>query len=175
MEEAHQRAVEYIRAFCQIDLQHKADIVVTTPGKPLNIDLYQSLKAVIALEHVIAPGGTIVLYSACPDGLGTTDMFKPYEGAKTIDDVITNLKASYKIQMDHSLLVCKVLAHGIHVIAHSPRVPAEKFTAIMFESASSPQEALEKALARKKDAKVLFIPAAANIAQCSLKGRMGDN
>ena len=158
MEEAHQRAVEYIRAFCQIDLQHKADIVVTTPGKPLNIDLYQSLKAVIALEHVIAPGGTIVLYSACPDGLGTTDMFKPYEGAKTIDDVITNLKASYKIQMDHSLLVCKVLAHGIHVIAHSPRVPAEKFTAIMFESASSPQEALEKALARKKDAKVLFYP-----------------
>lgn len=158
MEAAHQAAAQYLRSFCQVDLKRKPDIVVTTPGKPLNIDFYQALKAIIALEHVIAPGGTIVLYSACPDGLGTTDMFKPYEGAASIDDVIANLKATYKIQMDHALLVCKVLAHGVHVIASSPNVPGDKLEAVMFESACSPQEALDRALFRRENAKVLFYP-----------------
>ncbi|MGI6598029.1 MAG: nickel-dependent lactate racemase [bacterium] len=158
MEAAHRAAVQYLRSFCQVDLKRRPDIVVTTPGKPLNIDFYQSLKAVIALEHVMTPDGTIVLYSACPDGLGTTDMFKPYEGARCIDDVIDNLKATYKIQMDHALLVCKVLAHGVHVIASSPNVPSCKLESVMFENADSPQEALDKALSRSEDAMVLFYP-----------------
>lgn len=158
MEAAHQEAARFLRSFCQVVVEGRPDIVVTTPGKPLNIDFYQSLKGIIALENVVAPGGTIVLYSACPDGLGTTDMFKPYDGAKCIDDVITNLKSGYKIQMDHALLTCKVLAHGVHVIASSPNVPRDKLEAIMFESACSPQEALDRALSRKQNARVLFYP-----------------
>jgi nickel-dependent lactate racemase len=106
-------AVEFLRSFCNVELTGQADIVVTTPGRPLNIDFYQSLKAIIALEAVVAPGGTIVFYSECPDGLGTSDMFTPYRGAKTINDVIANLKSKYKIQMDHALLVSRVLARGI--------------------------------------------------------------
>lgn len=157
---AHRVAVEFLRSFCQVELAERPDIVVTTPGKPLNIDFYQSLKAIIALENVVKPGGTIVLYSACPDGLGTSDMFKPYQGARGIGDVIENLKADYKIQMDHALLVSKVMARNVTVVATSPNVPAEKLEQVMFQSAGSPQEALDKALAKCPQPKprVLFYP-----------------
>lgn len=160
LQAAHRAAVEFMRSFCTVELGEKPDIVVTTPGKPLNIDLYQSLKAVIALGEVVRPGGAIVLYSACPDGLGTTDMFKPYQGAGRLEDVIANLKADYKIQMDHALLVCKVLARGITVLATSPNVPAAAWEKIRFRSASSAQEALDRALATCPQAapRVLFYP-----------------
>lgn len=160
LQAAHRAAVEFIRSFCTVELPEKPDIVVTTPGRPLNIDLYQSLKAVIALGEVVRPGGVIVLYSACPDGLGTTDMFKPYQGARQVEDVIANLKAVYKIQMDHALLVSKVLARGVRVIATSPNVPAAKWEEIMFTSASSPQAAVDEAVAAsgKPAPSILFYP-----------------
>lgn len=160
LEEAHHAAISFVRSFCQVALAERADIVVTTPGKPLNIDFYQSLKAIIALENVVVPGGAIVLYSACSDGVGTSDMFKPYEGAVSIADVIANLKNDYKIQMDHALLVGKVQAHGIRVIATSPNVPGEKLEKIMFQCAWSPQEALDKAMAAygQRTPRILFYP-----------------
>jgi nickel-dependent lactate racemase len=160
LKKAHREAVKFVRSFCGIEIEEQPDIIVTTPGPPLNIDLYQSLKSIIALGELLQPGGIIVLYSACPDGFGTTDMFTPYKGVKSLEEVITNLKAGYKIQMDHALLVTKVLLRGITVIATSPNIPSDVWSSIWFRGANSPQEALAIALAtsHKSRPRVLFYP-----------------
>ena len=81
---AHLAAVEFMRSFCQISLKARPDIIVTTPGRPLNINFYQSVKPLIALAPVMASGGVLVLYSSCYDGIGTADMLIPYEGAHDV-------------------------------------------------------------------------------------------
>jgi hypothetical protein len=40
-----------MRTFCQVSLKEPPDVVVTTPGWPLNIDFYQSIKPLIALAR----------------------------------------------------------------------------------------------------------------------------
>ncbi len=160
--EAHLAAVSYMRSFCQINLQQRPDIIVTTPGKPLNINFYQSVKPLIALASVMPRGGVLVLYSSCCDGLGTQDMLIPYEGAKDIDDVIRHLKSDYRIQMDHALLLGKILQQGIHIIVVSPRVDVSVLEKMFLSSADSPQDALNRAMqmVQKPTPSVLFFPQA---------------
>ncbi len=160
--EAHQAAVEFMRSFCQISLKARPDIIVTTPGRPLNINFYQSVKPLIALAPVMAEGGVLVLYSSCCDGIGTTDMLIPYEGSHDAKEVIERLNADYKIQMDHALLLGKILLKGVRIVVSSPNVEDAILHKMLLGSAASPQQALDMALGMvsKPDPSVLFFPQA---------------
>jgi nickel-dependent lactate racemase len=159
---SHRAAVGFLRSFCQVSLPARPDIIVTTPGKPLNINLYQSVKPLIALAPLMAAGGALVLYSACPDGVGTEDMLVPYEGARDIQAVISRLKADYRIQMDHALLLGKILQQGIRIIVASPSIHRGLVAKLFLTPAASPQDALDTALkaASRPDPRVLFFPQA---------------
>ena len=158
--DAHQRAVEFIKSFCQVKIEEKPDIIVTTPGFPLNIDFYQSIKPLISLESVMAENGIMVLYSLCPDGFNSDDMLLPFEGVKTLDEVISKLMKNYKIQMDHALLLCKILKKNIKIIASSPNLEERTLKKIYLEYFKNPQEAVNRALdiSGKSKPKVLFFP-----------------
>ncbi len=160
IDEAHAAAVEFMRSFCQITLKERPDIIVTTPGRPLNINFYQSVKPLIALAPVMSPGGILVLYCSCRDGLGTDDMLIPYEGAKDIEEVIGRLNADYRIQMDHALLLGKILRKGVRIVVSTPSVGEAVLHKMFLDTANSPQEALEKAanMVKVHKPKVLFFP-----------------
>jgi len=160
--EAHQAAVSFMRAYCQLSLTKSPDIIVTTPGRPLNINFYQSVKPLIALAPVMAPGGVLVLYSSCSDGLGTEDMLIPYQGAQNIEEVIERLNHDYRIQMDHALLLGKILLRGIRIVVSSPNVKASILNDMFMDAAGSPQEAMDKAMnmVANQEPTVLFYPQA---------------
>ncbi len=159
---AHLAAARFMRSYCQISLRHRPDIIVTTPGRPLNINFYQSVKPLIALAPVMAPGGVLVLYSSCRDGLGTEDMLIPYEGARDIEEVIRRLNADYRIQMDHALLLGKILLKGIRIVAATPSIDPDVLHKMFLDTAETPQKALEKAMnmVASPEPKVLFFPQA---------------
>lgn len=160
--EAHLAAVGFMKTFCRISLKERPDIIVTTPGSPLNINFYQSVKPLIALAPVMAPGGVLVLYCSCRDGLGTQDMLIPYEGARDIEEVIDRLRSNYRIQMDHALLLGKILLRGIRIVVATPSVDASILHKMFLDTAASPQEALNKAMTMVLNPKptVLFFPQA---------------
>jgi hypothetical protein len=100
---------------------------VTTPGRPLNINLYQSIKCIIAAAPVVADDGVIVAYSECAEGVGSVDMLRPYENARNAGDVIDFLLKNYEIQMDHSLLQSRTPA-GVRVVLVAPNVATRRET-----------------------------------------------
>ena len=159
---SHLAAVKFLKTYCQVSLRQRPDIIVTTPGRPLNIDFYQSIKPLIALAPIMEDEGVLVLYSACRDGLGTADMLIPYEGARDIDEVIGRLKADYRIQMDHALLLGKILQRGIRIIVASPAIDVAIVSKLFLTPAADPQAALETALktVRRRKPTVLFFPEA---------------
>ncbi len=159
---SHLSAVEFLRSFCQVIIDRNPDIVVTTPGKPLNINFYQSVKPLIALASVMERGSVLVLYSSCREGMGTEDMLIPFEGAKNIETVISRLKADYRIQMDHALLLGKIMQKGINIVVACQSVDAATLKKIFMTPALNPQDALEKALkmVKKPSPMVLFFPQA---------------
>jgi len=158
--DAHQKAVEFVISFCKVRIKEKPDIILTTPGFPLNIDFYQSIKPLISLQTILSEGGIIVLYTLCPDGFNSDDMLLPFKGAKNIDEVIDALVKNYKIQMDHALLLCKIFKRKIKIIASSPNVEEETLKKIYIEPAENPQKAVEKAfgISTKINPKLLIYP-----------------
>ena len=160
--ESHLAAVGFLRSFCQVNLDQRPDIIVTTPGRPLNINFYQSVKPLIALAPVMDKGSVLVLYCSCHEGLGTEDMLIPYEGAKDIEAVISRLKTDYRIQMDHALLLGKIMQQGIRIVVATPSVDTAILKKIFMTPAANPQDALERALkmVNKPKPTVLFFPQA---------------
>jgi nickel-dependent lactate racemase len=120
--ESHGRAVAALVERIAVPVRSCLPIVVTTPGHPLNINLYQSIKCIIATAPIVEDRGVIVAYSRCPEGVGSTDMLRPYESARTPEDVVDFLLRNYEIQMDHTLLLSKILKRGIRVVLVSPGV-----------------------------------------------------
>ena len=120
--ESHERAIDVLKKRIAVPFPSRCPVLVTTPGRPLNINLYQSIKCIIAAAPVVADDGVIVAYSECAEGVGSVDMLRPYENARNAGDVIDFLLRNYEIQMDHSLLLSKILQRGVRVVLVAPSV-----------------------------------------------------
>lgn len=164
MIEAHKQGVDFISSYSRVELSDRPDIIVTTPGAALSVDFYQSLKPVIALDAIASQGTIIVLHALCPDVMGSMgdEMIKAFVGASSPEEVIEKLKKNYQPQMDHALLLSRLLAKGVKVIASSPNVPAELLEQMLLLPAQSAQQALDSAiqLSYSENPSVLVYPQA---------------
>ena len=163
MLEAHGKGVDFVNSFSRVEIPTQPDIIITTPGKPLDVDFYQSLKALIAVDAIASPETIVVFYSSCQDGLGSMgrEMLKAFLGATTPNEVETRVRSNYIVQMDHAFLLSKILQKGIKIIAYSPNVPVNIIKEMMIP-AGSVQEGLDMALqlSRRKTPRVLVYPEA---------------
>jgi lactate racemase len=68
--EAHRRGCEFARSTAMRRVDRRYDIVVTTnSGYPLDLNLYQTVKGMSAAARIVRRGGSIIVASACSDGL----------------------------------------------------------------------------------------------------------
>jgi len=159
LERSHMEAVNKLKGHIALPLPKRPMIAVTTPGYPLNINLYQTIKAIIALAPVMGKNGVLVLYSRCTEGTGSVDMLRPFEEGKNLEGAMKFLQDKYRIQMDHSLLLCKILQTGLRIIFVSPNISPDIVRMMGLIPAQSLDSALEKALEMTgKEEKISFIP-----------------
>ena len=75
--EAHAAAVRFLR---NTGLEHfpaLADAVITSAaGYPLDLTFYQVLKGVTAAQHVVKPGGPILVVAECAEGIGSPEFMQ---------------------------------------------------------------------------------------------------
>jgi nickel-dependent lactate racemase len=163
MLEAHGKGVDFVNSFSRVEIPTQPDIIITTPGKPLDVDFYQSLKALIAVDAIASPETIVVFYSSCQDGLGSMgwEMLKAFRGVATPEEVETRVRSNHSVQMDHAFLLSKIMQKGIKIIAYSPNVPLNIIKEMMIP-AGSVQGGLDMALqlSRRKTPRVLVYPEA---------------
>jgi len=143
---AHEEGCKFLKDFIKIEIDESPDIIITSPGKPLNINLYQSLKAIIALEPIICSKTKIIFYSSCRDGLGSNDMLQPFISNNSIDFVIDKIKGDYTIEKDHSLLLANILSKGVEIFAYSPNIKLKDFITLRMKPIKSVQLGIKLAL-----------------------------
>lgn len=143
---AHEEGCKFLKSFIKIEIDENPDIIITNPGKPLNINLYQSLKAIIALEPIICSKTKIIFYSSCIDGLGSNDMLHPFISNNSIDFVIDKIKRDYTIEKDHSLLLANILCKGVEIFAYSPNIKLKDFITLRMKPVESVQLGIKLAL-----------------------------
>jgi lactate racemase len=89
---AHAAGVEFLEASSLARLPEPADVVITSSaGYPLDLTFYQIIKGITAAQHVIKPGGTILLVAECAEGVGSPPfarMLAAFTGNRSYLDAI---------------------------------------------------------------------------------------
>ncbi len=133
---------------------------MTTPGHPLDIDFYQSVKALIALTEVLDETTSAVLYCGCREGVNSPDMLRAFRAGERLGEVVDFVQDQYKIQMDHVLLLAKILRKKTKIYVVCENIPEDELRSMFMIPCKNLQEALEKAAAAsgKRTPDILFYP-----------------
>lgn len=97
LQESFDAAVNYAQDVFCVSLEKKADIVVTVAPYPMDIDLYQSQKALDNGKLALADGGIMILVSKCRMGVGEEAFLNLLSKASTPEAVMKLLEAEYKL------------------------------------------------------------------------------
>ena len=72
--QAHAAGVAFLRSTSLAPLPALADAVITSSaGYPLDLTFYQCVKGITAAQHVVKPGGRILVLGECAEGIGSPD------------------------------------------------------------------------------------------------------
>ena len=71
---AHAAGVEFLRASSLELLPRPVDAAITSAaGYPLDLTFYQTIKGVTAVQHIVKPGGKILVMGECGEGIGSRE------------------------------------------------------------------------------------------------------
>lgn len=159
MTDCHRAAVSFVREYLGVNIE-KPDVIVTTPGQPLDIDFYQSVKALIALTEILDGSIVTLLYCGCPEGVNSPDMLRAFSSSEDIEEVVKYTTDNYEIQMDHVLLLAKIFRKNAKIVLCCPNVSDEEAKSMFMQPCSNPGEAMALAckLTGKAEPKVMFYP-----------------
>ncbi len=72
--EAHATGVKFLENNSLETLDAPADVVITSAaGYPLDLTFYQIIKGITAAQHVVKPGGKILILGECAEGMGSPE------------------------------------------------------------------------------------------------------
>ena len=169
VDQAHQELVAFLRRHFGVPaLTRPPAVIVTGTGAPLDINLYQTIKALVGIEPLLdgarsaAQAPVVVLLSRCWDGDGSDEMFEPFTCARerlqrtTGDDRPSDarraeaiegcLQDDYTIERDESYLLARATPKCRAVVACCPGVSDEELRLLGWEPAASADAAMARAL-----------------------------
>lgn len=82
--------------FTQI-IKEKSDIVISVASSPMDIDLYQSQKAIDNGKLALKKNGILILISACHEGVGEKAFYDLLKACDTPKAVLENIRDNYKL------------------------------------------------------------------------------
>ncbi|MDR0721340.1 MAG: nickel-dependent lactate racemase [Treponema sp.] len=148
------------KIFC-VPVPAQADIVVSVAKFPMDIDLYQSQKAIDNAAVALKDGGTLILVSSCRDGIGDEAYAKLLAQAASPEDALARIQAGYKLGYHKAAKMAAVSARA--TIKAVTELSPERLTSMFIAPALSPQAALDEALVQAKARgvqvpKILILP-----------------
>lgn len=153
LEGAIQKANE---VFC-VRIPEKADIVVSVAPYPMDIDLYQSQKALESGKLALKEGGILIMVSKCRTGIGEKAFYDLLASAggnprKALEEIDKGYKLGY-----HKAAKMAEIALWADMWAVTD-LPDSTLEAVFMRPFRDLQKALDEAIAAKgKDAKILFL------------------
>jgi nickel-dependent lactate racemase len=146
-------AVEHAKENYTASVKAKADIVIAIARPPMDLDLYQSQKAIENVKFALKNDGVLILVSRCPDGVGNRDF---YDLLSAGSEAIRKARES-KILGCHKAVKLAEFLDRAHVFAITD-LPRKLLEAISIKPFTSVQRALEEATRFKgKESTILIV------------------
>ena len=159
-EEAHAAGVGFVRDAMMERLEQPADAVLTTAaGYPLDLTFYQMVKGVTAAQHLVKPGGRILVMAECAEGVGAEEFAARLRRVASLEGCLDEM-ARGPVEVDQWQLEKLALAgRRCDLLFYTPGVPPEAAGALASRMFASPDAAVRALLdGLRPGARVLVIP-----------------
>jgi len=141
--------------FC-VKIPEKADIVVSVAPYPMDIDLYQSQKALDNGKLALKQGGILIMVSKCRTGIGEPTFFELLSSSDSPHKALETIDKGYKLGY-HKAAKMAEIGTWAEMWAVTD-LDDKDMRAIFMKPFHDLQEALDRALEKKgKDAAVIFL------------------
>lgn len=92
---AHAAGVSAVEAGCLDRLDELADAAITSSaGYPLDLTFYQCVKGITAAQHLVKPGGRILLVAECAEGVGSPEFARRLCGLKNLESFLNRIQTA---------------------------------------------------------------------------------
>lgn len=139
-----------------VKIPQKADIVVAVPKFPMDIDFYQSVKAVDNAKLALEDKGIIILVSSCHAGTGGTEFIELMSSCSTPSEVFKRIQEGYVVGYHKAAKLAEICAWA--EIYGVTELPDELLKSVFIKPFHSVQDALDEAIHKKgPHSRVLFM------------------
>jgi nickel-dependent lactate racemase len=140
-------AVRKANSIFAVRLPSAADIVVSIARNPMDIDLYQSQKAIDNGALALADGGVLILVASCREGVGDKAYMELLGSSSGPADALERIQAGYRLGYHKAAKIAQVAARAsIRAISELPEATLRK---AFIAKRDSLQLAFDEALAEK--------------------------
>lgn len=152
---AFAQAVEWANQVFVVPIPEKADVVISVAPYPMDVDLYQSQKALDNGKWALKEGGKIIMVSKCREGIGHPTFLTQLSSSKDPKQVLENLKSEYKLGY-HKAAKMAEIAVWADIWAVTDLDP-EIISSANITPFPSVSAAVERALKENPDARILIL------------------
>ncbi len=159
---SHEAAVDCVRTSSQVGVPRRFSTVVTSAaGFPLDATYYQTVKGMVMPMDILAPGGDLIVASACSEGMGSPEFRAAQERlvAQGPDAFLDAISAKTLADVDEwqtEMQLKPMRVGNIHLYAEG--LNAEERAATGVNMIDSVEAAIEASVARSPDRAVAVIP-----------------
>ena len=157
IEEAFYAAIGRADEVFVAPVREKVDVVVSCAKYPMDVDLYQSQKAIENGKLALKEGGILILVAACREGIGEKAFTDLLSSCDTSEAVLNKISREYKLGYHKAGKIAEV-NQWARIWAYTDLADRE-LQNIFLVPVSDIQTAINRALEEKgEEAKVLFLP-----------------
>jgi nickel-dependent lactate racemase len=156
--ESLKAAIDHSHEVFSVEIKEKADIVVAVAPHPMDVDLYQSQKALDNAKLALNPNGILILVSRCRSGVGHETFVNLLSSARDPQDALDKIEKGYVLGY-HKAAKMAEIARWAQMWAVTSIDP-DLMKSIFIRPFHSIQRALDMAIQEKGREKILFMMAA---------------
>lgn len=97
IKDAFLRCCEECRGVFCLPVEKKADIIIASATPPLDLNLYQSQKAIEHSNLILKDGGILILLSSCYEGIGPDTFYKLLSSGDSFDAIRETIEEGYRL------------------------------------------------------------------------------
>lgn len=155
---AHRVGCDFLDTLYLKKIEQRADIVIVSQGgKPKDLNMYQTQKALDNAKHAIKNNGIIILVGSCKEGLGESVFEEWILEAKRPVDLIKRIEKDFKLGGHKAAAIAMVLKQAdIYLVSDMEDELVEKIFMKPFETVQAAYEAAINNIGY--DASVIVMP-----------------
>ncbi len=159
-EDAHRQGADFVARTMLEELDAPVDAVITTAaGYPLDLTFYQTIKGITAAQHIVRPGGRILVLGECREGAGAPEFCEMLRKFPNDQAFLEHISGAPVTVDQWQLEKLALVSREKQVFYCAPGLPAEYRTGLWGRYFEDPSQAVAAALdGLPPDARIAVIP-----------------